>query len=379
MRDRSKPPAKMRNPLAARSTAMLAILASPRQRALSMRADPVEAAAEGFKILSSQKLQPFCSISTAGDAERFLESHDTFIFDCDGVLWRGDRLLPGTVETLDFLAEKGKGSIFVTNNAAKSRSAYVSRFAALGLDRVQLEQVVPSSYVAARWLRKNRPALQNAFVIGAAGLVDEMREVGINVLTARDAAFASAASNGNSLMDLAEVVAGGPSVDAVVVGHDTQFDYTALCLASLYLEQPGTVFVATNGDAYDMVADHKMPGNGCLVAAVATAAGRPPDAVCGKPAADLADYLVDAYGLEPRRTCMVGDRLDTDIALAHAMGASSLLVLTGVAGADDVLAAVEQAESPSEAGRAGGAFIPTHVASHLGRLRELCAETEVAK
>ena len=56
-----------------------------------------------------------------------------------------------------------------------------------------------------------------------------------------------------------------------------------------------------------MVAGHRMPGNGCFVAAVATAAGRPPDAVCGKPAGDLAEYLRAEYALDPKRTCMVGD------------------------------------------------------------------------
>jgi ribonucleotide monophosphatase NagD (HAD superfamily) len=126
-------------------------------------------------------------------------------------------------------------------------------------------------------------------------------------------------------------------------------------------------FVATNPDAYDVVAEHRMPGNGCFVAAVSCVAGRGPDAVCGKPAAALAEYLVSEYALQPARTCMVGDRLDTDIALAHAMGASSLLVLTGVASADDV---VHELAAAGE-GRACGAPLPTHAISHVGRLLEL--------
>ena len=79
-------------------------------------------------------------------------------------------------------------------------------------------------------------------------------------------------------------------------------------------------FIATNPDAYDVVADHRMPGNGCFVAAVSTVAGGP-DAMCGKPA-DLARYLVSAYSLMARTHG--GRSARTDIALGHAMGASSL-------------------------------------------------------
>ena len=151
---------------------------------------------------------------------------------------------------------------------------------------------------------------------------------------------------------------------AVVVGHDTSFNFKALCLASLFLErgEDAVAFVATNPDAYDIVSNHRMPGNGCFVAAVATVAGRPPDAICGKPAADLADYLVESYSLEPARTVMVGDRLDTDIALAHAIGCSSLLVLTGVATAEATLAELDGG---------GHTPMPTHAISHVGRLLEL--------
>ena len=94
------------------------------------------------------------------------------------------------------------------------------------------------------------------------------------------------------------------------------------------------------------------------MAAVAAACGRTPDAVCGKPSADLAGYLLE--GLDPSRTLVVGDRMDTDVALANAMGSSSLLVLTGVARAADV--------AKVQAGQPG---CPKAVASHLGALLQV--------
>ena len=346
----------------------------------------IQAASEGARQAAGAE-PPFYVIQTAQTAQAFLDQHDAFLFDCDGVLWRGeDGLLPGTVETIALLERLGKTCVFVTNNAAKSRAAYAKKFAGLGLENISMEQVVPSSFVAARWLAKNKPSVACAFVIGADGLCDELREAGVRVLTARDFDFPGADPSSNeasaSLALLAEAVAKESSVGAVVVGHDTGFNFKALCLASLFLEREGTCFIATNPDAYDVVSAHRMPGNGCFVAAVSCVAGRSPDAVCGKPARDLADYLVATFALDPSRTCMIGDRLDTDIALATAGSGgamSSLLVLTGVTTADTLLEEVaQQAAKPSSSsaadsppGVSAASVLPTHVISHVGQLLEL--------
>jgi ribonucleotide monophosphatase NagD (HAD superfamily) len=199
------------------------------------RPDVVASARSGIESISAAR-PPFTTIETAAQARAFLEAHDAFLFDCDGVRWRGeDGLLPGTVETLALLERLGKKCVFVTNNAAKSRVEYAKRFARLGLGSVGVEQVVPSSFVAARWLASARPNVRHAFVIGADGLVDELEQAGVTALTARDFGFEGAdpASNeaGASLAALAAAVEDGPDVGAVIVGHDTSFNFKALCLA----------------------------------------------------------------------------------------------------------------------------------------------------
>jgi len=83
--------------------------------------------------------------------------------------------------------------------------------------------------------------------------------------------------------------------------------------------------------------------------------------VCGKPSADLASYLSSTFSLDPKRTVVVGDRLDTDISLANSMGATALLVLTGVASYEE--AAKAEARRPK---------CPDAVASHLGALLHEC-------
>lgn len=298
---------------------------------------------------------PFACVEDSASAQAILDAHDTFIFDCDGVLWSGGLgLLPGAAETLAELARRGKRLIFVTNNSARSREAYARKFAGLGLTSITADQIVPASFVAARWLRSAKPEIERAFVIGEDGVEEELRAAGIEVVRAEVDGFSEAA------FTAAEP---DPRIGAVVVGADSAFSFNALAQASLCLERlPGCLFIATNADEYDVVGGRRLPGAGCLVAAVQCACGRAPDAICGKPSADLARYLLDVSApepLDPARTLVVGDRMDTDVALARTMGASSLLVLSGVARASEV--AKMRAEQPG---------CPKAVASHLGALLE---------
>jgi ribonucleotide monophosphatase NagD (HAD superfamily) len=130
--------------------------------------------------------------------------------------------------------------------------------------------------------------------------------------------------------------------------------------AASYLRyaSPRVVFVATNRDVAYPDAHQLCPGGGALVAALETGSGRSPDVVAGKPSPHLIQLVRSATGLNPARTCMVGDRLDTDILFGNTGGfVSSLLVLTGVTSRDDVKALPE-----------GDGRMPTHVVPSLGDL-----------
>lgn len=121
-------------------------------------------------------------------------------------------------------------------------------------------------------------------------------------------------------------------MDAVVVGHDTDFSFRKLCVANVLLQQnPDALLVATNLDAFDLVgADGRhLPGNGSLVKALEYSSGR--HAVdCGKPSALLAYLLHHLYKIDLQRAMFVGDRLDTDVDFAKNTGMHAALVLTGV-------------------------------------------------
>ena len=143
-----------------------------------------------------------------------------------------------------------------------------------------------------------------------------------------------------------------------------RFCYSKLERAAAYLRyaSPRVLFVATNRDASYPDAHQLVPGGGALVAALEAGSSRSPDVVAGKPSPHLISLVRAATGLDPARTCMVGDRLDTDILFGNAGGfAATLLVMTGVTDAA-TLAALP----------AGDQRAPTHVVDSLGDLAAWC-------
>lgn len=111
---------------------------------------------------------------------QLVHSLDTFLLDCDGVLWRGNHLLPHIVETLDTLKQLHKRVLFVTNNASKSRREYVAKFTKLGIPNVKPDDIVSSAYAAAAYFAALSPAQRGkVLVLGATGLAEELRDAGV--------------------------------------------------------------------------------------------------------------------------------------------------------------------------------------------------------
>uniref|UniRef100_A0A8R7TKL9 4-nitrophenylphosphatase n=1 Tax=Triticum urartu TaxID=4572 RepID=A0A8R7TKL9_TRIUA len=116
------------------------------------------------------------------DAEALIDSVETFIFDCDGVIWKGDKLIDGVPETLDLLRSKGKRLVFVTNNSTKSRKQYGKKFETLGLS-VNEEEIFASSFAAAAYLQSiDFPKDKKVYVIGEEGILKELELAGFQYL-----------------------------------------------------------------------------------------------------------------------------------------------------------------------------------------------------
>ncbi|KAI7831903.1 HAD-like domain-containing protein [Kickxella alabastrina] len=213
-------------------------------------------------------------LSTLTDYQTLVDKYDTFLFDCDGVIWRGSTAIVNVQATLSMLRNRGKRLIFVTNNSGTSRKDYVTKFAKLGIQAsLCLATAVYLSEVA------RFPSNKKAYVIGGSAFVEP-----------------------------------NPDVAAVVFGIDYDITYRKLANAHLNLTlNPGCLFIATNDD-------RTLPGGKHTLI---HSTQRSP-LVMGKPNTPMLDS-------RPHRSCMVGDRLDTDILFGIKGGLSTLCVLTGVA------------------------------------------------
>ena len=264
------------------------------------------------------------------DARAMLAAVDCFVFDCDGVVWKGDRAVAGAAIALDRLRAAGKRLFFVTNNSTRSRAGFKAKFDALGLGAVAPGEILSSSFAAAVHLARpgggfvGGARAKKAYVIGEAGLCEELALAGVRWVGGPDDSGRAPdmARGGRLALD--------DDIGAVVVGFDREVNYYKIQAAQLAINELGAEFVATNLDAVTHLTDaQKWAGNGSMVGAIRGCTGREPTVV-GKPAPLLIDHLVDAFGLERRRICMVGDRLDTDVRFGIENGLRSCLVLSGV-------------------------------------------------
>lgn len=262
-------------------------------------------------------------------------------FDIDGVVYRGEVLLPGAAEALANVLRRGLLLRYVTNNSSQHRSAVAARLDGFGLP-AELEYILTSGAATATWLQERLEPGARVLVVGGEGLVRELTETGLEVSHA--GALLAAANGGSSAQPgsakstaamgrVVESLALAPPA-AIVVGIDPSFCYDTLALAQAAV-MAGALFVATNTDATFPAEGRLLPGGGSLVAAVATAGGRQP-VIIGKPELEMAHYLVESTEVAPQAVLFVGDRLDTDILWARRAGMRSALVYSGVTQPSDV-------------------------------------------
>lgn len=240
------------------------------------------------------------------------DRYRAFLLDLDGVLYRGDRVIPGAPEAVARLRQAGGRVVFVTNNSARTPDHVADRLRGMGFS-AQPGDVVTSAQATARVVAGEAGDGRDptAFVVGEEGIRTALAEAGIELLDDDPG-----------------------RVGFVVVGWDRGVTYDRLRTASLLVRR-GARLVATNTDAtYPAPGGELWPGAGALVAAVETASGVAASVV-GKPQAGLFRMALEVAGTGP--ALVVGDRLETDVAGAMAAGLEAVLVLTGAASPADLL------------------------------------------
>lgn len=229
----------------------------------------------------------------------------------------------------------GKRTIFVTNNSTKSRADYLKKFSAKGIPCSE-DDVFGSSYSAAiyvaRILKPQAPK-DKVFVLGEAGIEAELRSEGVPFIGGTDPALRRDVTDAD-FAALADGSALDPAVGVVLAGLDFHVNYLKLATAFQYLAR-GAVFLATNTDSTLPMNHSFFPGAGSCLVPLANMVGRQPLSL-GKPSQAMMDAVEGKFHLDRARTCMVGDRLDTDILFGVEGGlGGTLAVLSGVCVKED--------------------------------------------
>lgn len=232
--------------------------------------------------------------------------------DMDGTIYSGNRLFDCTKPFLKLLAKLGIGWTFLTNNSSKSVADYVAHLRGMGL-KTGAEQFFTSTQATVSCLRETLPEVRKLFVLGTVSMRRELSAAGYRMAADR----------------------ADDEPDAVVAGFDTALTFSRLCRAAWWIKQ-GKPFIASHPDRVCPTSDPTVLVDcGSVCAALHEATGRWPDAIPGKPDAQMLHGLLQRLGMTADELVMAGDRLYTDIVMAQRVGALSVLVLTGEATASE--------------------------------------------
>jgi HAD superfamily hydrolase (TIGR01450 family) len=228
--------------------------------------------------------------------------------DMDGTIYTGKKVFDTTLPFLAVLKQLGIGHTFLTNNPSKSVTEYLAHLRDMGIQGTA-DQLYTSTQATIDFLQKHFPQVRRLFVLGTSSLFREMEAAGF------------------------EITPDDPNAppDAVLVGFDTTLTYSRLCRAAWWISR-GKFFLATNPDRVCPTDEPTVLVDcGSITAALEKATGHSPEAIPGKPAPAMLQGILNRHLLAPENLAMLGDRLYTDMEMAHRTGALGVLVLTGEA------------------------------------------------
>ena len=248
----------------------------------------------------------FRSIYDAEELKARLAGIRHVALDMDGTIYMGLSLFDYTIPFLNSLKEMGITYSFLTNNPSTSIPDYLKKLAGMGIEATE-EEMYTTALATIDYIKTNFPEARRLFLLGTPSMISEFEKAGFE-----------------SVADSAE-----EKPDVLVVAFDKTLEYSRLCRAS-YWAQQGLPYIATNPDR---VCPTDQPtvlvDCGSICKCIEHATGRQPDIVLGKPDPNMLTGVQARYGVKPEEVAMVGDRIYTDIEMAHNAGAFGVLVLSG--------------------------------------------------
>lgn len=246
-----------------------------------------------------QHTENIAAASNRGD----LRAARAFLFDMDGVLYRGNQPLPGAREILDHLRARGVAHLFLTNNASRTPDQVAAKLQSMGMNATAA-QILTSSEIAVADVARTAQPSDRVFVVGGAGIRAAMALAGLTIADRWTEAT------------------------IVIVGLDRGCTYERLAQAGLAVQR-GARFIATNGDRSYPTERGLEPGAGALLAVIEATTGVRPQSY-GKPEPAMFDAALARLGIAAAQCVMVGDRHETDIVGGARAGCITVAVASGV-------------------------------------------------
>lgn len=235
-----------------------------------------------------------------------LRSKKGFICDMDGVIYHGNKLLPGVKEFVDWLYREDKNFLFLTNSSERSPKELQIKLARMGLE-VDESHFYTSALATAKFISSQAPGC-SAYVIGGAGLVTALHDAGI------------------TMNDV--------DPDYVIIGEGNTYNYENI-LKAVKLVMRGAKLIGTNSDLTGPAEDGIIPACRAMISPIEMATGQKAYFI-GKPNPLMMRTGLRILGVHSEDAVMIGDRMDTDIVAGIETGLDTVLVLSGVTDQNEI-------------------------------------------
>lgn len=243
-----------------------------------------------------------------GNRKKSIAEYECFIFDMDGVLFRGNMAIKGAKEAIDILRACGKKLVFLTNNSTRAREDYAERIKKLGFD-IELSEIIPATYATARYVAENYRN-KRAFVIGSLGLIKELLLADIRLTDKRE------------------------NADILITGSDLSITYEKITIATNILLEDKP-WITTNTDKLYPAESMITPGTGFIVGSLQYITGKKP-IIIGKPSEEIVNQAIKKAGARRKNCIIIGDIIESDVLAGKNAGIATALVLSGVTKKEDL-------------------------------------------
>lgn len=227
-----------------------------------------------------------------------LENIEVVLFDLDGTVYYGSKIIPGANDTIKFFRDAGKKIYFTTNNSTKSRHQIFDKLTGMGID-CKFEEVITSGYLAALYAKKNK--LTDMFIFGSENLKEEFNELGVSISQNEDA-------------------------ENLLIGYNPNMTYEGLTTAMQVAIHARNIIACNKERLFPGENSKLMPGCGAMTAPIEWCANRSCDVVIGKPNTLMVDLLAEREDKSPENFLVIGDTYESDIAMAWRARCNSILI-----------------------------------------------------